>query len=278
MSHLVLDLRGNPGGYLDASINICNHFFNEGTLLVYTEGNKRKRRNYFSDSFGKLQKTKLIVLIDEGSASASEILAGAIQDNDRGIIIGRKSFGKGLVQEEIRTKDGGAIRLTTQRYFTPSGRFIQKPYNSQDSLKSEKEFLTTKGRKVFSNGGITPDVIVPLDSSLNFSIINLALVNGSLRDFCFDYASIIRSKGVEISEDNFNSQFNIQEARDEFVKKYELQEYITKLGKIESEYLNLLITASIGRNLMGDYFYHKILSTNDDFIESALKKFNSWEI
>ena len=278
MSHLVLDLRGNPGGYLDASINICNHFFNEGTLLVYTEGNKRKRRNYFSDSFGKLQKTKLIVLIDEGSASASEILAGAIQDNDRGIIIGRKSFGKGLVQEEIRTKDGGAIRLTTQRYFTPSGRFIQKPYKSQDSLKSEKEFLTIKGRKVLSNGGITPDVIVPVDSSLNFSIINLALVNGSLRDFCFDYASIIRSKGVEISEDNFNSQFNIQEARDEFVKKYELQEYITKLGKIESEYLNLLITASIGRNLMGDYFYHKTLSTNDDFIESALKKFNSWEI
>ena len=129
-----------------------------------------------------------------------------------------------------------------------------------------------------SNGGITPDVIVPLDSSLNFSIINLALVNGSLRDFCFDYASIIRSKGVEISEDNFNSQFNILEARDEFIKKYELQEYITKLGKIESEYLNLLITASIGRNLMGDYFYHKTLSTNDDFIESALKKFNSWEI
>ena len=254
MSHLVLDLRGNPGGYLDASINICNHFFNEGTLLVYTEGNKRKRRNYFSDSFGKLQKTKLIVLI------------------------GRKSFGKGLVQEEIRTKDGGAIRLTTQRYFTPSGRFIQKPYKSQDSLKSEKEFLTIKGRKVLSNGGITPDVIVPLDSSLNFSIINLALVNGSLRDFCFDYASIIRSKGVEISEENFNSQFNIQIARDEFVKKYELQEHITKLGKIESEYLNLLITASIGRNLMGDYFYHKILSTNDDFIESALKKFNSWEI
>ena len=140
MSHLVLDLRGNPGGYLDASINICNHFFNEGTLLVYTEGNKRKRRNYFSDSFGKLKETNLIVLIDEGSASASEILAGAIQDNDRGIIIGRKSFGKGLVQEEIRTKDGGAIRLTTQRYFTPSGRFIQKPYKRKDSLRSENEF------------------------------------------------------------------------------------------------------------------------------------------
>ena len=111
MSHLVLDLRGNPGGYLDASINICNHFFNEGTLLVYTEGNKRKRRNYFSDSFGKLKKTNLIVLIDEGSASASEILAGAIQDNDRGIIIGRKSFGKGLVQEEIRTKDLSLIHI-----------------------------------------------------------------------------------------------------------------------------------------------------------------------
>ena len=259
-------------------INICNQFFNEGTLLVYTEGNKRKRRNYFSDSFGKLQKTKLIVLIDEGSASASEILAGAIQDNDRGIIIGRKSFGKGLVQEEIRTKDGGAIRLTTQRYFTPSGRFIQKPYKSKDSLNSEKEFLTAKGRKVLSNGGITPDVIVPVDSSLNFSIINLALVNGSLRDFCFDYASVIRSKGVEISEDNFNSQFNVQEAREEFIKKYELQEYITKLGKIESEYLNLLITATIGRNLMGDYFYHKTLSINDEFIDAALKKFNSWEI
>ena len=129
-----------------------------------------------------------------------------------------------------------------------------------------------------SNGGITPDVILPIDSSLNFSIINLALINGSIREFCFDYASKIRSRGVKISEDNFNSLFNVYEARDEFIKKYELQEYIAKLGKIESEYLNLLIRASIGRNLMGDYFYHKMLSTNDEFIDAALKEFNLWEI
>jgi len=132
ITSLILDLRGNTGGYLDQAIKILNEFFGDNELLVYTEGVSRKKQEYFSDSFGIFKKGEVCVLIDEGSASASEIIAGAIQDNDRGIIVGEQSFGKGLVQEQIPLKDGSLIRLTVARYHTPSGRCIQKPYTEND--------------------------------------------------------------------------------------------------------------------------------------------------
>ncbi|MDX1409242.1 MAG: S41 family peptidase, partial [Saprospiraceae bacterium] len=166
MQHVVIDLRQNPGGYLKEAVNILSQLFAEkGRLLVYTEGEHTKRMDYESTGNPFYPVGNIAVLIDGGSASASEIIAGAIQDQDRGVIIGTKSFGKGLVQEQYALKNGGALRLTTARYYTPSGRSIQKPYRNGDSVDQAEDadstgFQTRNGREVFGSGGIIPDIIV----------------------------------------------------------------------------------------------------------------------
>lgn len=186
MTNLVFDLRDNGGGYFDQVCNLANLFLNEGENIVYMEGLHHQREDVRADGHGNFRDVKLAVLIDEGSASASEIFAGAIQDNDRGVIVGRRSFGKGLVQEPVFFSDGSGIRLTVARYYTPSGRCIQKPYEdseeyaydfykryasgelmSQDSIKVDKSqvFHTSKGRTVYGGGGIVPDVFVPMDTT-----------------------------------------------------------------------------------------------------------------
>lgn len=184
MKTLVLDLRDNPGGYMDQAFLIANDFLSKGDMIVYMEGNKRPKQEFIADGTGICQGLKLYVAIDEGSASSSEIVAGAIQDNDRGVIIGRRSFGKGLVQEPIYFSDSSGIRLTVARFYTPSGRCIQKPYSSNyeydiferysrgelhngDSIPKNDSlaFKTLKrGRTVYGGGGIIPDVFVPLDT------------------------------------------------------------------------------------------------------------------
>lgn len=187
MTDLVLDLRGNSGGFLDQAILIANEFLPKGSLIVYTEDRHHKRVHQFSDGRGKSADIALAVLIDEGSASSSEILAGALQDNDRGTIIGRRSFGKGLVQSQVPFPDGSALRLTVARYYTPTGRSIQKPYSagnddyemdiinrfnhneffSADSIRfaDSLRFTTPKGKTVYGGGGIMPDVFMPLDTT-----------------------------------------------------------------------------------------------------------------
>ena len=188
MKALIFDLRGNTGGYLDQAILIANEFLPEGELIVYTEDRAHKQVREYSDGTGRSTDLKLAVLIDEGSASSSEILAGAIQDNDRGTILGRRSFGKGLVQRQIPYSDGSALRLTTARYFTPTGRSIQKPYTigddesyemdlwqryehnelfSADSIRfaDSLKFTTPKGRTVYGGGGIMPDLFIPADTT-----------------------------------------------------------------------------------------------------------------
>ncbi len=188
MTGLIFDLRGNAGGYLDQAILIANEFLKEGQLIVYTEDRARKQLREYSDGTGRSTDLKLAVLIDEGSASSSEILAGAVQDNDRGTILGRRSFGKGLVQRQIPYSDGSALRLTTARYFTPTGRSIQKPYTagdeedyaldlwhryehneffSADSIRfaDSLKFTTPKGRTVYGGGGIMPDIFIPADTT-----------------------------------------------------------------------------------------------------------------
>ena len=184
MTSLVFDLRDNTGGYFDQALLLSNEFLPKGAGVVYMQGLNRPRQQYNADGNGKLQEVTLTVLIDEGSASSSEIFAGAIQDNDRGVIVGRRSFGKGLVQEPINFTDGSGIRLTVARFYTPSGRCIQKPYDknynydiferyahgemtSADSMKVDSTALyyTTKGRKVYGGGGIVPDVFVPIDTT-----------------------------------------------------------------------------------------------------------------
>ena len=184
MTHLIFDLRENTGGYLDQAYLLCNEFLNKGDKVVYMEGLHRKRSDLDADGRGKLKDLQLSVLIDEGSASSSEIFAGAMQDNDRGVIVGRRSFGKGLVQEPVNFTDGSGLRLTVARFYTPSGRCIQKPYTdhyaydiyeryangemtSADSIKvnTDEEYYTAGGRRVYGGGGIVPDVFVPIDTT-----------------------------------------------------------------------------------------------------------------
>jgi carboxyl-terminal processing protease len=184
MKRLIFDLRDNTGGYFDQALLLSNQFLNKGDMIVYMEGRHRSRQDYDADGRGSLKDVALSVLINEGSASSSEIFAGAIQDNDRGAIVGRRSFGKGLVQEPINFTDGSGVRLTVARFYTPSGRCIQKPYDkdyaydiyeryahgemvSADSMKVDTTSLyyTVKGRPVYGGGGIIPDIFVPIDTT-----------------------------------------------------------------------------------------------------------------
>lgn len=213
---LIVDLRGNMGGYMAAAIQMVNEFLPNNRLIVYTQGRKSPREDYNSNGTGSNQKMPLVVLVDEGSASASEIFAGAIQDNDRGTIVGRRSFGKGLVQQPIEFSDGSAIRLTIARYYTPSGRCIQKPYEkgkeseyeldlltryehgeffSADSIKQDETevYHTRLGRPVYGGGGIMPDIFVPQDTTGMTSYFRMAANRGLIIRYTFDYTDQNRS-------------------------------------------------------------------------------------
>lgn len=206
---LMIDLRGNPGGYMETAIQIANEFLPKNALIVYTEGRKSPRREYRTDGRGTYQTMPLVVLVDETSASASEIFAGAIQDNDRGTIIGRRSFGKGLVQVPVEFPDGSMIRLTTARYYTPSGRCVQKPYKpgqeeeyeadlllraehgeyySADSIRnSGTEYKTRLGRPVYGGGGIVPDVFIARDTTGITSYFKDAYFNGLIFQYAYNF-------------------------------------------------------------------------------------------
>ena len=208
MKSLIIDLRGNRGGYMHPSIQVANEFLEENQLIVYTEGSKVKREDYRANGLGSFKHLPLVVLVDEMSASSSEIFAGAIQDNDRGTIIGRRSFGKGLVQQPMEFYDGSVVRLTIARYHTPSGRCIQKPYEKghgedyenellmryqrgefyvEDSIRQDgPQYLTSIGRTVYGGGGIRPDIFIPDDSTGVTSYYKSAAFSGLIAQFCFE--------------------------------------------------------------------------------------------
>ena len=215
MKNLIIDLCDNTGGYMESAIAIVNEFLPKNQTIVYTEGRKQPRKDFKSDGHGSFQTIPLVVLINEISASAAEIFAGAIQDNDRGTIIGRRSFGKGLVQQPISLDDGSMIRLTIARYYTPSGRCIQKPYTpgnkdyeedlmsrylngeffSQDSIKhTGPAYHTRIGREVYGGGGITPDIFVPEDTVNVTSYYKEAFMSGLILQYAFDYTDDHRSE------------------------------------------------------------------------------------
>ena len=214
---LVIDLRDNTGGYMGVAIQMVNEFLPKNRLIVYTQGRKSPRQEYRSDGRGTSQQIPLVVLVNEGSASASEIFSGAIQDNDRGMIIGRRSFGKGLVQQPMEFRDGSAIRLTIARYYTPSGRCIQKPYVkghdedyemdilnryergeffSKDSIKMDEtnKYKTRIGRIVYGGGGIMPDIFVPQDTLGFTSYFSRAANQGLIIQYCFQYTDNNRDR------------------------------------------------------------------------------------
>lgn len=297
-SNLVIDLRDNTGGYLQPAVQIANEFLTKNKLIVYTEGRKSPRQDYLSDGRGSYQHIPLVVLINEGSASASEIFAGAIQDNDRGTIIGRRSFGKGLVQKQIEFTDGSMIRLTVARYYTPSGRCIQKPYTAGDNADYEEDLLTRYqhgeffsqdsikhtgpayhtgiGRVVYGGGGITPDIFVPEDTLGMTSYFKEAAMRGLIIQFGFVYTDNNRPK-----LSSFDNIYDLSDYldRQNIVDKF--ANYADKNGlkrrnlMIKKSYnmLKMFIDSRIIYNILDEQDWIEYLNLNDNVIKTALDVF-----
>ncbi len=303
MKKLILDLRGNTGGYLQAAIKVADEFLEAKQLIVYTEGTNRPRQYAYASEKGIFKEKPLIVLIDEGSASASEIIAGAIQDNDRGLIIGRRSFGKGLVQEQLNLGDGSAIRLTIARYFTPSGRSIQKPYIAgkddyygepyqrflhgeleiQDSIRfyDSLKFLTAGGRIVYGGGGIMPDVFIPIEKMNNRRYYDEVFNKGLIYQFTFDYTDENREKLKQYSDvEEYLRNFHItSEIFNEFVL-YADQNGVSKNTpglQEERSKIIMLLKAFIARNLLNDQGFYQIYLQSDGAFLRAIEIMEGWE-
>ncbi len=301
MNKLILDLRGNPGGYLNAAVDISDEFLTNGLQIVYTQGKASPKKVYKATERGSFENNKLAVLIDEGSASASEIVSGAIQDNDRGTIIGRRSYGKGLVQDQMQLSDGSAIRLTIARYYTPTGRCIQKPYANEDkeqyyneeldryqhgellnadSIKLDKKqvFKTPEGKTVYGGGGIMPDVFVPLDTSKANSVLNKLFYAGVVNTFAFEYSDKNRAKlKLYGSAQNFIKQFEITTViLDEFYDYCEKQNLRLDAGsKMKANTpLKPYLKAFIGRDVFDKDAYYPIINENDKCILKAVEILN----
>ena len=300
---MIIDLRGNTGGYMAAAIQMVNEFLPNNKLIVYTEGRKSPRKNYTSNGTGSSQTMPLIVLMDEGSASASEIFAGAIQDNDRGTIIGRRSFGKGLVQQPIEFSDGSAIRLTIARYYTPSGRCIQKPYEkgndaeyemdiitryehgeffSADSIKQNiKEiYHTSLGRTVYGGGGIMPDIFVPQDTTGMTSYYRMAATRGLIVRYTLDYTDKNRSKLQEYDTpqkmETYLKTQNLLEKFAEYaegkgLKRRNILMYKSKKLFEESLYGNIIY------NMLGMEAYITYSNQTDTTVQKALEVLENGE-
>ncbi|HLO91497.1 MAG TPA: S41 family peptidase [Lentimicrobium sp.] len=302
MKQCVLDLRGNSGGYLQSAIDVADQFLPERDLIVYTEGYNRPKETAYATANGLFEKGKLVVLIDEGSASSAEIVAGALQDNDRATIIGRRSFGKGLVQEQLSLPDGSAVRLTVARYFTPSGRSIQKPYEhghdaeyeselyarmmhgefeSQDSIhfNDSLKFKTKGGKVVYGGGGIMPDIFIPIDRSDKNKYYNSILNKGLIHQFTFEYTDKNRQQLNRYgSFDAFNKRFSITpEIMTEFTR-YAEKEGVPfdpqGLAANRSEITNLM-KALIGRNIFDEKGFYPIYLKTDKAFNKALEQFKT---
>jgi carboxyl-terminal processing protease len=298
MKKLILDLRGNPGGYLNAAVDISDEFLTNGLQIVYTQGKANPKKTYRATQRGSFEKNNLVILIDEGSASASEIVAGAIQDNDRGLIIGRRSFGKGLVQDQMQLPDGSAIRLTVARYYTPTGRCIQKPYSDDkteyyneefdryqhgelliaDSIKLDKskQYKTPEGKIVYGGGGIMPDVFVPIDTTKSNPFLNKVFYAGLINTFAFEYADKNRSELKKYTNSKtFINQFKITTAIfDEFYEYCKKQSMeLASLNKQQSNVaLEPYLKALIGKNAFDKDAYYPIINKNDKCIIKAIEE------
>ena len=297
-SNLVIDLRGNTGGYLMSAVQIANEFLPKGRLIVYTQGRKSARQDYRSDGRGSYQQLPLVVLIDEGSASASEIFAGAIQDNDRGTIIGRRSFGKGLVQQPVTLHDGSMVRLTIARYYSPSGRCIQKPYTQGDSKDYEAdimaryehgeffsqdsihhtgpEYHTRNGRVVYGGGGITPDIFVPEDTVDMTSYYKEASMSGLILQFAYTYTDDNRQKLSVFKTMNelevYLRKINSVELFADYAEKNGLKRrnlMIKRSHKLLERYVN----SRIIYNIMGEAEWTEYLNADDPAIIETLRVF-----
>ena len=303
MKDLVLDLRGNPGGYMQMATNMLSQLFpNKGNLLVYTQGRASHRAEFNSNGRVFYPIDKVAVLIDEGSASASEIVAGAIQDNDRGVIVGRRSFGKGLVQEQYQLSDGSALRLTIARYFTPSGRSIQKAYDhgseeydrdveerfkngellsaNKINIKDSTKYFTTKGRIVFGGGGIIPDVFVPLDTVQ----INDFFLEARQMIPAFVVKYLDKPKREQLSKmglNAFQKKFNLNEQTFSEFKTYAVQNGLdgsTQEWNTAQKEIARFLKARIAKHLFDDKGFFTVMNHNDPTVQAALKSLHSKDL
>ena len=298
MESLIFDLRGNTGGYLNVAIELVDQFLEENQLIVFTEGLRSPRQEWKSKASGLYTTGKLVILIDEGSASASEILSGAMQDHDRGVVIGRRSFGKGLVQRPFNLPDGAQIRLTTSRYHTPSGRCIQRPYENgveeyakemtkrlehgeyfhadsihfPDSLK----YKTDGGRTVYGGGGIMPDIFVPIDTSYNSKLYTNLVRKGALNRFTTDYGlkhrEEMRTQYADFEQ--FNKDFvvgqdlvdGLKAAAEEAKVKWDDEQF-----KHSEKFILLQMKALIARNVWETQEYYRVMASEDAGLKKALE-------
>ena len=302
---LILDLRGNSGGYLNQAIELADEFLEKGRLIVYTEGRKVERENNYATEEGVFKDGNIVILIDEGSASASEIVAGAIQDWDRGIIIGRRSFGKGLVQRPVELPDGSMIRLTIARYHTPTGRAIQKPYDNnrkeynKDLLKRYNEgemvsadsidfpdslkYLTkTTERPVYGGGGIMPDIFIPVDTTGYSDYYSDLIRGGILNSFILDYIDQNREELNKSYPDfeKYQSEFTISEQILNNLYKYAKEEGLESTEeeiKTSEEEIKMLLKALIARDLWDMNEYFQVVNKQDKEINRAIEVLNNWD-
>jgi len=300
VQNVIIDLRGNPGGYLAAVIKMVSEFLDKGELIVYTKGLHQPKKMFRADGKGSMLGKKVVVLIDEFSASASEIFSGAIQDNDRGLIVGRRSFGKGLVQEQIPFSDGSAMRLTVARYYTPSGRCIQKPYDEgnkayyQDIARRFKhgefeqrdsihfndslKYHTRTGRVVYGGGGIMPDVFVPADTTGFSDYYGKITSKGLVYRYAFDYADAHRELLSKMKDAKaMENYLNKQDVFAQFIR------FAAKNGvprdskglKISGKIIKTQLNAYIARNILGEEGFYPIIKEIDTTLQKAISVIES---
>jgi carboxyl-terminal processing protease len=299
MKKLVLDLRGNGGGYLDAANNMADEFLKGGKLIVYTEGKAYPRDEVYSTSRGNLENIKVAILINEGTASASEIVSGALQDHDKAVIIGRRSFGKGLVQQEFSPNDdGSSLRLTIARYYTPSGRSIQKPYgegidydnelmdryNNKELFEPDSsifvdslKYKTDKGKIVYGGGGIYPDIFVPLDTTGSSSLLTQLSYSRIIGEFAVLFAESNigfekKYKGYGEFNDEFTPTDELINEMLAFAKEKDKLRYAEKDVKHSKERIRLLLKAEIARMFWNADGLFKVETSTDKEVQIAIKE------
>ncbi|MGY6520335.1 MAG: S41 family peptidase [Mongoliitalea sp.] len=302
MTKLILDLQSNPGGYMTAAINMVDELLGDNALIVSQKGKTSRFNNKaYAVRPGMFEDGSVIVLINEGSASASEIVAGAIQDNDRGLVVGRRSFGKGLVQLPLDLSDGAELRLTIARYYTPSGRSIQKPYGenedysadwsnrlmhgeffSADSVKfsDSLKYETVSGRTVYGGGGIMPDFFVPLDTTMASSYVNRLFNSDSAREFILDYADNNKKKFEGMSFEDYYNKFTVtDEMLQNLIKVGERNKvkFDEKDFKKSKEYLRVLIKAHMSRNIYDDNAFYRVINDINEIYLQAINLFDEAE-
>lgn len=303
MEKLVLDLTGNPGGYMDRAVNMVDEFLPGNQMIVYTKGKEpRYNSEYRAQRKGLFEKGAVVVMVDQGSASASEIVAGALQDNDRALIVGRRSFGKGLVQMPINLTDGSELRLTISRYYTPSGRSIQKPYDGKSEeyshdladryasgelffadsihLNDSLEFLTSTGRKVYGGGGIVPDVFVPIDTTETSSYLTRLYTSNTLREYTFKYNDANKKKFEKMSFEEFFNDFTVSDKMLEDLNK------LAKSNKVSfsssefnksKELIRIHVKAHIARGNWGEEGFFPVFNQADEIFVKAITMFDQAE-